>query len=162
ICLSLAVLVRPRAEPCLIMSAHESEGELMGTAAAAATNSSRALLAIFWGGLACGVFDITQAFVAWGIQSGIRPVPIFPNIPTGLLGPKSFKGGMASASLGAVLHFFIAFSAAAVFYLASRKLSFLVQHPVISGLIYGELVLMFMNFVVMPLSALISTPAFTP
>jgi hypothetical protein len=144
------------------MSAHESEGELMGTAAAAATNSSRAFLAIFWGGLACGVFDITQAFVAWGVQSGIRPVQILQNIASGLLGPKSFKGGMASASLGAVLHFFIAFSAAAVFYLASRKLSFLVQHPVISGLIYGELVWVFMNFVVVPLSAIHRTPAFTP
>ena len=41
-------------------------------------NLPNAFLAIFWGGLLCGVFDITQAFTAWGLHgdsAGENPVP---------------------------------------------------------------------------------------
>ena len=46
----------------------------------------------------------------------------------------------------------IATGAAAVFYLASRKLRFLIEWPVVMGLLYGILVYLFMNFVVLPRS----------
>jgi hypothetical protein len=36
------------------------------------TAQASALLAIFWGGFACGALDITQAFVAWGLQDGVN------------------------------------------------------------------------------------------
>jgi fructose-specific phosphotransferase system IIC component len=38
-------------------------------------------------------------------------------------------------------------------YIASRKLAFLVDHAVVSGLIFGALVYFFMHWVVLPLSA---------
>jgi len=41
-----------------------------------------------------------------------------------------------------------------VYYLISRRIRALVEHPVISGLIYGELVFLFMYRVVIPLSAI--------
>jgi hypothetical protein len=44
-------------------------------------------------------------------------------------------------------------AAAAVFYLASRKLKFLVKHAIPSGLLYGVVVYAFMNDIVLPLSA---------
>jgi|SRR5690242_7519020 len=116
------------------------------------SNSTRALPAIFWGGLACGVFDITQAFVAWGLM-GVKPVSILHHVASGLLGPKSFKGGAATAALGLVLHFVIAFGAATTYWLASRKIRFMTDHAVISGLLFGEGVFLFMYFVVVPLSA---------
>lgn len=111
-----------------------------------------AFLAIFWGGLACGVFDIAQAFVAWGLM-GIKPVSILHRIASGLLGPRAFQGGSATAALGMALHFVIAFGAATVYYIASRWLSFMIGHAVISGLLYGEVVFLFMYFLVVPLSA---------
>src|SRR6476646_4923419 len=95
------------------------------------TPSSNAFLAIFWGGLACGVFDITQACIAWGIQNHLPPMRIFQSVAAGLLGPDSFKGGMKTAVLGGVLHFFIAFSWAAIYYIASRQLTFMVEKPVL-------------------------------
>jgi hypothetical protein len=58
------------------------------------------------------------------------------------------------------LHFVIAFGAAAVYYLASRKLGFLVSRAVVCGLLYGVAVYVVMNFVVVPLSA--SPPRGTP
>jgi hypothetical protein len=110
-----------------------------------------AFAAIFWGGLACGVFDITQAFIAWGFE-GARPFRILQGIAVGLLGPKSFQGGWPTAVLGLACHFLIAFSAAAIYYAASRGLRFMTQHAVISGLLYGEIVFFVMNYVVIPLS----------
>jgi hypothetical protein len=110
-----------------------------------------AFAAIFWGGLACGVFDITQAFVGWGLE-GARPFRILQGIAVGLLGPKSFQGGWPTAVLGGACHFLIAFSAAAIYYAASRGLRFMTSHAVISGLLYGEIVFFVMNYVVIPLS----------
>jgi uncharacterized membrane protein YagU involved in acid resistance len=60
--------------------------------------------------------------------------------------------------LGAALHFLIAFSAAGVFYGASRKLIFLRRRPVLSGVLYGIVVYFFMYWVVMPLSAYHKSP----
>jgi uncharacterized membrane protein YagU involved in acid resistance len=62
--------------------------------------------------------------------------------------------GWTSAILGVVIHFTIAFTAAAVYYLASRRMRALVDRPVLFGLLYGEAVFLFMYFVVMPLSAI--------
>jgi len=62
--------------------------------------------------------------------------------------------GWTSAAIGLLCHFTVAFGAATVYYVASRKLRVLVQRPVLCGLIYGELVFLFMYFVVIPLSAI--------
>jgi hypothetical protein len=90
--------------------------------------------------------------VTWA-PLGIRPAQILRGIASGLLGPKSFHGGWQTAALGAVLHFLIAGSAASLFYGASRKLRFLTRRPVVSGVLYGIAVYVFMYWVVMPLSA---------
>jgi len=50
--------------------------------------------------------------------------------------------------------FFIAFSAAAVYYAASRWLEFLKEHPLVCGLFYGAAVDQVMTLIVLPLSAL--------
>ena len=126
----------------------------------ASTTSPSAFLAIFWGGLACGVFDITQACIAYGIQNHLPPMRIFQSVAAGLLGPKSFQGGISTAVLGLFLHFVIAFSWAAIYYIASRRLTFMIEIPVIAGLLYGELVWVVMNCVVLPLSALHHGPRF--
>lgn len=120
----------------------------------ASPTSSNAFLAIFWGGLACGVFDITQAFIAFGLQFHLRPSQVLQSVASGLLGPKSFHGGAKTAALGLLLHFLIAFIWAVIYYVASRQLAFLTVRPVIAGLVYGEFVWVMMNCVVVPLSAI--------
>jgi len=75
-------------------------------------------------------------------------------IAGGLLGPGALHGGTGIYLLGVVLHFFIACSAAAVYYAASRRLHFLAEHPLICGLFFGAAVEEVMNLVVLPLSAL--------
>jgi hypothetical protein len=81
------------------------------------------------------------------------PVRILQSIASGIVGAQAREGGLATAALGAVLHFLIAFTAAAVYYAASRKLGFLVRQAVPFGLLYGVVVYSVMNFVVLPLSA---------
>jgi hypothetical protein len=113
---------------------------------------------IIWrAGAACGVLDITAAFVTWGIK-GISPVIILQGIASGLLGQKAFGGGWPTATLGAGCHFFIAFSAATVFYVASRRFGFLTRHAVPSGVLYGVAVYTVMYWIVMPLSRFHSAP----
>jgi hypothetical protein len=60
---------------------------------------------------------------------------------------------MATAALGLACHYFIAFSAAIVYYVASRWLPILLQHAIICGALYGVTVYFFMNRIVVPLSA---------
>ncbi len=68
-------------------------------------------------------------------------------------GRRPLDGGLPTAALGLALHFCIALSAAAIFYLASRKIPALTRHPVVAGLFYGFLIYAVMNLVVLPLSA---------
>jgi len=82
-----------------------------------------------------------------------HPILVPQTIASGILGPKSYEGGIPAALLGVVLHFTISLGAAAVYYLASRKLTYLVSRAVLCGLIYGALVYVFMHGVVLPLSA---------
>jgi hypothetical protein len=117
----------------------------------------RARLAILWGGLACGVLDITAAFVVYG-HYGLRPMRLLQGIAAGWLGPRSFDGGLPTAGLGLVSHFFIAFSAAAVYFLASLGIPFLLKHSLISGPLYGIAVYFFMQRIVLPLSNAIKRP----
>jgi hypothetical protein len=116
------------------------------------SQSGSALPAILWGGLICGVLDITAALVVYGYL-GAKPVPLLQGIAAGLLGPRSFSGGLATAALGLLCHFFIAFSAATVYFMASRWLPFAGNHAIVSGAIYGVAVYFFMNRIVVPLSA---------
>jgi hypothetical protein len=114
-----------------------------------AASTWRATLA---GGLAAGVLDLTAALVLY-TSRGARPIRIVQAIASGLLGPAAFQGGLATAALGCLLHFFIALTAAAVYVTASRWLRLLRTRPVLCGLVYGVVVYGVMNFVVVPLSA---------
>jgi hypothetical protein len=104
-------------------------------------------LAIAVGGGIAGTLDLLQACILFGWR-----IPLV--IAAGLLGRSAFQGGDGTYVLGVLLHFFIACSAAAIYYGASRKLRFLVEHPLVSGLFFGAAVEDVMSFVVLPLSAL--------
>jgi hypothetical protein len=120
---------------------------MIGESAPSRPGNRNALPAIAAGGLIAGVLDLTQACILFGAR-----VPL--SIAAGLLGRQAFQGGIATYILGVLLHFFIAFSAAAVYYAASRRLRFLTEHPLVCGLFYGAAVEDVMNLIVLPLSAL--------
>jgi hypothetical protein len=109
--------------------------------------TSNAVLAIAVGGLVAGILDLTQAMILFG-----KDIPLA--IAAGLLGPRAFHGGVGSYSLGVFLHFFIACSAAAIYFAVSRKLGFLTEYPLVCGLFFGGAVQLVMSLVVLPLSGL--------
>lgn len=104
-------------------------------------------------GLTCGVLDISCTLTLSRLNR-IAPMRLLQAVASGLLGQKSFAGGVSTAALGLGLHFLIAFTAAGAYFAASRKLSALNEHAVLCGLLYGIAVHLFMSFVVLPLSAL--------
>lgn len=119
----------------------------MTAASAATTGKHSALRAIAAGGLIAGTLDLTQACILFG-----RGVPLA--IAAGLLGNDAFHGGAGTYALGVLLHFFIASSATAVYYAASRKLPFMTEYPLVCGLLFGMTVELVMSYIVLPLSAL--------
>ena len=108
--------------------------------------------AVFWGGLISGVLDLIYA-TASVVLRGYSAIVLPQAIATGLLGVNSFKGGVRTAILGVALEFLITFVATAVYFAASRKLTFLIRHAVRWGLLYGAAIYLFMNLIVVPLSA---------
>lgn len=120
---------------------------------------ARPIAAIVAGGLTAGALDIASAIGAW-LPSGVPPQRVLQSVASGALGAGAFTGGWATALAGLGFHFLIAAIWAAVFYLASRRIDLLSRHPIWSGLAYGEVVFLVMNFVVIPLSAIGRVPTF--
>jgi hypothetical protein len=118
------------------------------TTASIPTHVQRTSLAlpILVGGAVAGLLDMTSAYITFG-----RYMPI--GIAGGLLGPAARHVSAGQYILGLCIHYFIAFSAAAVYCLASRRLDFLRNHFLVCGLFYGIGVFLFMTLVVLPLSA---------
>ena len=116
------------------------------TASSALLGRPTVLRAIIAGGSVAAALDLTSAFITfgWGVPQGIA---------SGLLGARSFQGGIATWILGVVLHFLIAYSAASVYCLASWKLPFLKEYFIVCGLFYGIAVYLVMQIIVLPMSA---------
>lgn len=108
------------------------------------------LPALLTGGLLAGVLDAASAIhtFGWGMFYGIA---------SGLLGSKAFPqaggGGPAIWMLGFLLHFLIAFAAAAAYGGLSRWMGFRKGHLIVGGLLCGVAVYLVMNLIVLPLSA---------
>jgi len=101
------------------------------------------------------VFDITQAFIGFGLL-GATPYQILHHVAGGILGARSYQMGWTSAVIGFVLHFTIAFTAPRLSNTrqARRKLPVLVEHAVCLQTAIWRSSILFMYFVVLPLSAL--------
>jgi len=115
------------------------------------TRKITSLLTILWIGLFAGTLDITDNLIFNQLR-GITPKMVFQYIASGLIGMQAFRGGLLSVGLGVGLHYTIALIWTGVFYAASRKFAILSRRPVLSGLVYGGAIYLFMNFIVLPLS----------
>jgi hypothetical protein len=112
--------------------------------------------AILWGGLICGVLDISSAVII-SLANGGSPFRMLQGIASALLGPVSFQGGLATAPLGLAMHFGVAFTATAIFYWFSRRFPVMVEWAVPSGILFGVFWLLVMYRGVIPLTAALRT-----
>ena len=116
---------------------------------------NRNTLAIFrtilWIGLVAGTLDLAENLVFTQLR-GVTPWRVFQYIASGLMGRQAFESGWASVLLGIGLHYIIALIWTAVFYVMARKFAIIMRRPVLSGLLYGAVVYLIMNFIIVPLS----------
>jgi len=120
-------------------------------------NPRRALLTILTAGLVAGTFDITYACVFSYVRRGVTPGAVFRSVAAGALGPAARDGGIKVAILGLGFHYLIAIIVASVYFLASRVIPFMIEHAIISGVLYGFCVYLVMYGIVLRVSAIHST-----
>lgn len=105
------------------------------------------------GGLVAGTLDIVYAASFWKLTAGVPGLRILQSVAAGLLGSSAYDGGLRTASLGLFLHFVIALSMALAWYGVASRWSPARRFPLRAGAAYGLFLYLFMNFVVVPLSA---------
>ena len=119
----------------------------MSTVSISAAPQKRSLvLPILVGGSVAGLLDMTSAYITFG-----RYMPI--GIAGGVVGAAGRHLTAGQYILGLAIHYFIAFSAATAYCLASKKLEFLRDNFFVCGVFFGIGFFLFMQLVVLPLSA---------
>jgi len=107
----------------------------MTEASTTSSNASSPSFGVVWR----VAFSISlRQMVAFYLQSGLKPMTVLQSVASGLLGRASFQGGTKVGRLGSIFYTFSShFRGQAIYYVASRRLTFMVERPVIAGLIYG-------------------------
>jgi hypothetical protein len=103
-------------------------------------------------GLVAGILDISDDILYVG-RLGIGPMKLGQFVASGALGANAFTGGWNTAALGYAVHFFVALSAAAVYIAAAIRWPSIARRPFVWGPLFGIGLYLFMNAVVIPLSA---------
>lgn len=103
--------------------------------------------------LIAGTLDISDALIFYGLR-GVPGAGLLRFIAGCLLGVSALHGGLAMAALGLAIHYTITLFWSALFLLAAARISFLTRRAIASGLLYGLLIYVLMNFVVLPLTRL--------
>jgi hypothetical protein len=127
----------------------------MSTFTSTSSNIRNSILRpIALGGLIIGTADgiLYHGFVS-SVINGYPLILVYQYIASGALGESAFAGGIATALLGVLFHFMVAFIVAGVFILSANRISLLRRHSIIGSLLYGFGVFIVMNMIVIPLSA---------
>jgi hypothetical protein len=122
------------------------------------TRRSLAWLQVLLGGLVIAIGDTIFASTLWFGWSLQGLVKLFQTIAVGVLGKASHDGGVAAAGLGAGLHLFMATMFVLVYTLVARRMPQLLLKPFVHGPLYGVVLYLVMNFVVLPLSRVDAHP----
>ena len=113
-------------------------------------------------GLLVGFLDIAAAFINAYLQFGSTPVMVFQYIASGVFGKAAFSGGLMMAMWGCVFHFLIATSWTFLFFLVYPRMKILSRNRVVSGVLYGLVIWLVMNLVVLPLASTPKPPSHDP
>jgi uncharacterized membrane protein YagU involved in acid resistance len=90
------------------------------------------------------------------------PNRILQTVASGLLGRASYQGGWTTAALGLTLQVAMSLVIALVYNLAVAQAAVIRDSPLLFGALYGVVVYVVMNFVVVPLSRAHPKPRWTP
>lgn len=109
--------------------------------------------AILFAWIIAGTADALAAVVvyAW-ILNKTTALQIFQGIASGIPGIDAFNGGTGIAILGLLLHYFIAFCWTLFYFLLYRRFKLLQKNIIVSAIVYGLFVWLFMNIIVLPVT----------
>lgn len=113
--------------------------------------SARTILAT---ALFVGTLDLSAALIQYYSRTGKDPFrPVLCFVASGLLGKSAYRSGDIVLLAGLLIHYCVAATFTALFFLLVAQQPFARQHRLLTGILYGALVWMIMNLVVLPLSA---------
>jgi len=123
-----------------------------------ASSSPGLAKAITLTGLLAGTLDITAAIVMYVTATGKSGLDVLRYVASGAFGSEAFTGGMPMALAGLIFHYIIAYSFTIIYFLLYKKIILVSKNTVINALVYGIVVWIIMNIIVLPLS---NVPPFT-
>lgn len=103
-------------------------------------------------GLLVGTLDWMAACLVFMIRGGGDPTRVFAYIASALMGPEAFGGQAWVPFFGLLLHYIIAYSWTTLFFIAYPRVLALRGSPWVVGIVYGAVVWLVMNLIVIPLS----------
>jgi hypothetical protein len=118
-----------------------------------ASPNNPALRGILLGGFFAGLADFIYPTVRF-VMNGKPWTAPWKGVASGLLGPRAHQGGLEMVALGAALHWFICIAAAAILYFLVSRVKLLPRQWLALGILHGIAVLLAMNYVILPLSAI--------
>ena len=103
-------------------------------------------------GVVAGAIDLAFNTVK-AVNAGTSVLRPWKGVAAALLGKDAvIQGGDAMAIIGVGLHFLITIGAAAIYYLVAKRRGWLARHAFLSGLVFGTIFFLAMNYVILPLS----------
>ena len=125
-------------------------------------NRHSLLRSIALGGMIIGVTQaIIQEWFVFSVLSNNPFITVLQYIASGVLGIAAFGGGIGTALLGVLFHFFISVVIAGVFILSADRIPLLLRYAFPGALVYGLGVFIVLNFIVIPRSLAPPLPAST-
>jgi len=106
-------------------------------------------------GTIVGILDGLAGIIVYHIWFGFTPGKVFKFVASGIYGKAAFAGGPGTIIIGILLHFVIGYACSVIYFYSYPKFRWLDKQPVWAGLTYGLLVFLFMNLLIMPMSAVV-------
>jgi hypothetical protein len=104
------------------------------------------------GWLIAATCDICYATGFSYLYRGVAPSRILKSVAAGILGTDAYQGGAGVAAFGLGLHYLNALIITCIFFAVASQVPALVRNPLVIGVLYGIVVYLVMNYVVVPLS----------
>jgi hypothetical protein len=133
-------------------AAHGSKASLEAQMGESGRQAGSGLSSVAIAGAVAGAIDLAFNTVK-AVSDGTSVLRPWKGVAAALLGKDAvIQGGDAMAMVGLGLHFLITIGAAAIYYLVAKRWGWLVRHAFLSGLVFGTLFFLALNYVILPLT----------
>jgi hypothetical protein len=106
-------------------------------------------------GIVAGILDCISAVVFLGKMNFAG---VWKYVASGYFGKSAFSSGNEMVVYGLLFHFCIAIFWAIVFFFVVRKINFFKHYIIVGGLLYGIMIWLVMNLIVLPFTNIPQNP----